>query len=298
MRRLRAQSPPVPGRGLEPPRLTAYAPKAYVYTISPSRRHLNFTTKPRTMKLVKLLSACFFAILVIFLTPNAVLADYNSAYSDYQFNYSKYREAHNNYQIAKSAYGTYKTLTARAEAVKQMRLVLQARAKLMDSYYDLLTERVPFANKETFGKIKDSQSEWFAGHQKKIDAAGTLDDLNDASNEFETRYPQMETETKQAVKGILLAKEEPLLTRWDEMSGQISQKIKEINSTGPGTAIGERGIISARNKKELAVTKMEAARNTDARELFSAQQRLTESREYLREATGYLNEVLGEITGQ
>ncbi|MCL4397511.1 hypothetical protein M1403_00535 [Patescibacteria group bacterium] len=246
---------------------------------------------------MKLISACL-AFILLFFVVSPALADYNSAYSTYTANYSKYREAYSNYQIAKSTYGTYKTLTAQQEAISKLQLVLQSRDDLISSYYDLLATRVPANYQDTFSKISDSEKNWLSDHGKKISAASTLDDLNSASDEFENRYPQMDAETKQAIKAVLIAKENPLLSRWDTLAGQISDELKNISAAGENTGIGERGVITARNKKELAVAKMNEAQNTKATDLFGAQQKLTESLQYLREATGYLNEVLQGITGQ
>jgi len=239
-------------------------------------------------------------IFLIFIFASPVLADYNSAYTDYTFNSQKYRSSYNEYQIAKSTYSTYKTLTSKVDAVKKLKTVLQNRNKLMSSYYDLLQEKllatpgIPDDSKNTFFKMKESEKVWMAEHETKIDAAGSLEDLDLASTDFEGRYSQMASETKQAVNMVLLAKESALSSRWDILANDVSNKLREISATGENTALSERDVVSARNKKELAGAKISAALKAD---LFETQQRLTEANQYLREGLNYLSEIIKNITG-
>ena len=238
-----------------------------------------------------------------------VLADYSSAYSDYTFNFTKYRETHNGYQIAKSTYATYRTLTAKDDATAKLRTVLQTRAKLMASYFDLLYEKIlatpniPSENQNTFFKVKENEKKWLSQHQKKLDAASGLEDLNSASGEFETRFAQMDTESKQAIGTILLSKTTNLSTSWDNETNLLQEQLKTIAAAGENITNAQAGIISARNKKELAETKFSAAQKIFAGSeygginLFSAQQKLTEGIQYLREATQYLQEIVKSFTG-
>ena len=258
------------------------------------------------INVMKKISALIF---IIFLFSGPVLADYTSAYNDYTFNYNKYRESYNAYQVAKSTYTTYRTLAAQSEAISQFRAVLQARDNVMSSYYDLLQEKllassgIPDESKTTFFKMKESEKLWIADHQKKVDAASSLEDLNAASLTFTSHYPQMDSETKQAIGMVLLAKESALTNRWDTLADNISLKLKEISLSGEDTSTWERAVISARNKKELAVTKISLASgilttpNYQPIDLFSAQQRLAEANQYLREGINYLFEIINGITG-
>lgn len=254
---------------------------------------------------------CFFLFLTFLLLfcPRPVLADYASAYTDYTYNFTKYRDAHNAYDVAKSAYATYRTLTAQQDATTRLRSVLAARDKLMAAYFDLLYEKflatpaLSSGEQNTFFNVKESEKKWLADHQKKLDAASTLDDLNRASADFESRFPQMDTETKQAVGTVLLSKTDVLTTRWDAQANSLTEELKMIAAAGENTGPGQQGIISARNKKELAVNKFDLARkafagaNYQTIDLFSAQQKLTEGTQYLREATQFLQEVVKNITG-
>lgn len=259
---------------------------------------------------MKYFSACLL-LLLLFCYPVPVLADYQKAYTDYTYSFSQYRASYNDYQVAKSSYSTYKTLTSQSEAITKLRTVLQARNDLVSAYYDLLQEKLLATpnilddQRNTFFKMKESEKQWMATHKKKVDAASSLEDLNSVAAEFESRYPQMDSETKQAIGMVLLSKEAAISSRWETVTSQVSDQLKVINSTGEETVVGERGIIAARNKKELADTKIGQAReiffpknNAYPRiDLFSAQQRLTESLQYLREGTNYLVEIIKNITG-
>lgn len=245
-----------------------------------------------------------------FLLPSPVLADYQSAYNDYSYNYTLYRHTYNDYQVAKSTFLTYHTLTAQSDAIDKLRAVLKARDQVMFVYYNLLQEKlnatagVTDTDKTTSGRIKESEKTWLTDHQKKIDAAGSLEDLNDASAEFESRYPQMDTETKQAIGSILLAKEGTLGSQVEIFIESLQAKTAEIRQSGEDTTFADRGVINTKNKMVLFHTKLAAAwdvffpkASTGQIEIFKGQQVLTEANQYLREAVSFLMEIIKSFTG-
>lgn len=253
----------------------------------------------------------FVVLLALFLMrPAPVLADYQTAYNDYTYNYSLYSAAYHDYQVAKSTYATYKTLTSEADAIIKYRLVLQTRDKAIQSYYDLLAEKlqitpsVPDGNKTAFSNIRLSEKKWFDDHQRRIAAASTLDDLNGASGEFQGKYPQIDSETKQAIGIVLSAKTDTLINSWEKSATDLTAKLKEVETTGENVGLGTRGVDNARLKEDLATQKL-----TQAKKLFffdnnfanidlpAAQQQFVQSTQYLREATNYLLEVVRGITG-
>lgn len=258
-----------------------------------------------------LLALILFSVFKI-LYSSPVLADYQQAYSDYTYQYSLYRTADNNYQISKSTYLTYKTLTAQNDAIDKLRATLKARASVMSAYYALLQEKlnstpgIPDDSKNTFYSIKNSESDWLSAHQKKIDAAASLDDLNLVSSDFESRYPQMDTESKQTIGTILLAKESYLKGTMDSLIASFSAKLSDIRQDGTNTSIWDRGVINTKNKLDLYQTKIDQAHNVffpknnssnNKIDLFSGQQRLTEANQYLREAESFLMEIVKAVTG-
>lgn len=251
-----------------------------------------------------LLGATFLAL------PSPTRASYSQAYSDYTYAYNQYRSSHDAYLISKSTFATYRTLTAQTDAIDKLRTVLQNRNTLMSVYYDLLQEKmadvptIDSQSKGTFFNVKESEKKWLNEQKIKIDAAASLEDLNKISGEFEGRYPQMDTETKQAVGSILIAKITGYTNRWDKLSTDLSNELKVIGNDGEDTAGGQRGIISARNKRDLSSTKIDEAKavlwprySSYTIDLLASQQKLIESTQYLREATSYLLEVVKDITG-
>lgn len=258
------------------------------------------------------LPAVAILFLIAFRYPPSARADYQSAYSDYSYNYTVYRSAYNDYQVAKSTYLTYRTLTSQSNAIDKLRAVLRARDQVVFVYYNLLQEKLNATAgvaddvKTTFGKIKESEKTWLADHQKKIDAAASLDDLNATSSEFESRYGQMDTETKQAIGSILLAKESALESQVEAFITKLQTKLTEIRQSGDDTTFADRGIIDIQNKLELFQTKLGQAREVfypksayagSQIEIFQGQQKLTEANQYLREAVNFLTEIIKSFTG-
>ena len=263
----------------------------------------------------KLLPTLVF-ILIFFLSairyPLSANADFNSAYQDYTYTNQLYRTAVNEYQIAKSSYQTYRTLTAQNEAINKFQKVLKARNQVMTVYYDLVQEKmnstigVSSDSKNTFNSIRLSEEAWLSDHQKKIDAAASLEDLNSVSTEFDQRYSQMDTETKQAIGTIELAKVATLGRDVDLLVERLSGRISDINKSGEDTSFASRGLISARNKLQLYSYNFDAARNSfypqksygnESINLFSGQRQLSGAKQYLSETITLLLEIINNITG-
>lgn len=262
--------------------------------------------------LKKLLFPAIFSIL-IFQFSSPARADFQTAYQDYVFNLQQYKNAHNEFQIAKSTYQTYKTLTSQNEAVTKFKTVLKARNQVMSTYYDLLqeklnaTEGVGTGPQNTFSGVRDSEKNWLAENQTKIEATGTIEDLNDVSAEFESRHPQMDRETKQAIGTVLVAKENTLRTGLDLAIGKVTTKLGEIRNQGDDTTAADRGLISVQNKLDFQANKTLAAEKifqgedqSSQREkinLLSGQKTLIEANQYLKEAAGFLLEIVRSFTG-
>lgn len=258
----------------------------------------------------KFLPVLFLTAACYLLSAPSAFADYQSTYNDYSYNYTLYRHTYNDYQVAKSTFLTYHTLTAQSDAIDKLRAVLKARDQVMFVYYNLLQEKlnvtagVTDTDKTTFGRIKESEKTWLTDHQKKIDAAGSFEDLNTASTEFENRYSQMDTETKQTIGSTLLAKENTLGSQVETFITDLNTKVTEIRQSGEDTTFADRGVINTKNKVDLFHTKLTAAHDvffpkasTGQIEIFKGQQALTEANQYLREAVSFLMEIVKSFTG-
>ncbi len=242
-------------------------------------------------------------------TPPVVLADYNQAYSDYTFAYSNYRSAYNDYQVSKSSYLTYQTLTAQTDAIAKLRTVLKTRDAVMTAYYSLLQEKlnatpnISSDYQNTFHSIMQSESAWLTAHQTKIDAAATLDDLNSVSAEFESRYPQMDTESKQTIGTVLLTKQGNLKSQMDSIVTAFTAKLTEIGQSGEDTSVMQRDLIDTQNKLDLYQANFTKTQQTffppggGTINLLQGQQNLTSTNQYLSEAETFLMEIVKMITG-
>ncbi len=241
-----------------------------------------------------------------FLLSSTILADYQKAYQDYTFQSSQYKGAYNQFLIARSAYQTYGTLTSQQEAIDKFKAILKSRNAFISSYYNLLQEKlnesasISGEQKTTFDKIRISEGQWLSDNQVKVDAAASLDDLNSVSSEFQSRYRQMQTEGKQTIGTILLAKEINLRGQVQAVFDSLTTKVAEIRTSGEDTSVWNRWLFSAQNKlilhdQKIADANKQIFSNNDT-DLLKAQQTLAEANQYLRETITQLQEVINAIT--
>lgn len=251
-------------------------------------------------------------IFIGFFNPSPVKADYNKAYQDYTYTNQLYRTAKNEYQIARSSYQTYRTLASQNEAIDKFRKILILRNQVMTVYYDLLQEKMNETNgvtadsKSTFNIIRLSEAAWLSDHQKKVAVATSIEDLNSVSREFDQRYAQMDSETKQSIGVIEMAKVTVLRDSVDSLLSRLSQKVTEINSSGEDTTFAARGLISAKNKLQLYSYNFDAAKaafyptktyGNNQINLFAGQGQLSGAKQYLSETITLMLEVISNITG-
>ncbi len=256
--------------------------------------------------LPNLIVVCLLFCSVFLATP--VSADFAKAYQDYLYNNTLYKENYTNYQVAKSTFLTYRTNSAENDAIIALRKVLQSRNQLMVVYYDLLFEKLLVTPgisddyKTTFGSIRTSEQTWLAANKLKIEAAATLLDLNSVSGEFEGRYRQMDSETKQALGSVLLAKERVLREEVNAAVASVGGQLTAMDLAGEDTTIYKRNLIGTQNKLELFDEKMGSAQKTLIRpigepvEVFQGQQQLAEANQYLRDMVSSLLEIIRLIT--
>lgn len=258
------------------------------------------------MKPVHRLTVLSLCALSFLLLASSVLADYQKAYQDYTFQSSQYKDTYNQFLVARSSYQTYGTLTSQQEAIDKFKGVLKSRNQIVSSYYNLLQEKlnesasVSGEQRTTFDKIRLSEAQWLSDNQVKVDAAASLDDLNAVSGEFQSRYPQMLGEGKQAIGMVLLAKEVNLRGQVQAIFDNLTLKVTEIRTSGEDTSVWNRWLFSAQNKLILHDQKIaevnkqiSLANNID---LFKTQQTLSEANQYLRETLTQLQEIINAIT--
>lgn len=250
------------------------------------------------------------ALLTFYIFVPLVHADYNQAYSDYQFNYSQYRKSYQDFTVSKSTFLTYKTLTTQNEAIEKMRKVLTDRSNIVSAYLNLVQEKmaqgegISISELSTFKKIVLAQDSWLNGHQKQIAAAATLEDLNDISANFDTRYPQILNETKKAIGTILISKNDFAYSKMPDFFTRTEMILNRLPGVGEDNLSGLRGLSVAKSKAQLWETKRTETMSlltpkqysyNESVDLFKAQQLLLNGLQYLKESSNFLKEIANAL---
>lgn len=238
--------------------------------------------------------------------------DFPRAYQDYLYTYNQYRPAHQNYIAARSAYLTYKTLTAKTEAMSKTLKMLQLRDEAIRTYLTALrlklAETTGISNYEqTVLYLKlDSEVNWYFKHRDALPSAGTLEDLVKSSAEAEDQFKKTEVLAYQALGTILSGKEEALRDRIREEIRKINDKLAEIRQRGDkDTAVLERWTLEAENKltrsqekqyeAQQKLAKLKPTDRDKQKKYNEARSLFRESHQYLKEANSYLKELVREV---
>jgi hypothetical protein len=238
--------------------------------------------------------------------------DYNRAYNDYIHIYNQYREAHTDYVAARQAFGAYKTLTSKTEALNKTLKMLQLRDEVVRTYLTALRMKLAgmtgISNYEQnilYLKL-DTEVNWYIKHHNELASAGSLEDLVDSSREAQVRYYQTEVLIYQALGTILASKETTLREKISQEIEILKGKIAEIRQRGDKeTTTAERWLLEAENRltrsqeKQFAaqqiLAKIESYDQNKIQSFNQAQFTLEESHQYLKEANSYLKELIREV---
>lgn len=261
-----------------------------------------------------LLIVCLFSYLI---SPSfATTSEYNRAYQDYLYTFNQYRSAHQNYLTAKNKYSTYKTLSAKTEALNATAKMLELRDETLKTY--LLAVRLKLAETaETTLSLSyfanmlyinlEKETNWLADHQTKFSAAATFSDLLAFSSETENRQPRIELLAYQALASSIGGQ---LKAASDETGANLQtlkEKVGLIREEGKmEIIIPERWLLEAENKYQLSLEKQNKAAqvisNLSAGEGNEGFQNATnfyqEANQYLKETTSYLLETIAYLRGE
>lgn len=226
----------------------------------------------------------FFFIFASFSFP--IAADqtaFEKAELDYTFQFSKYRDLHEKYISSKSAYASFKTLESKNDAYLSTRDYLISVDNLYDSYLLLFKEAgngIDWIDQDRHlnsNKLIDEEITFLKGHQDKINAAKSLEDLPALSKILNEH---LEGVTKPRVKKILgiyyisqsqennqkflslvstfndkinvkLEKENPLLVNWDleirKTTNDVASLIQKANKElvkSEGDKLGDENLFN------------------------------------------------------
>jgi hypothetical protein len=268
------------------------------------------------MKRLPIISFFLFLIFYSLLITPALSQEYDftRAYNDYLYNYNQYRAAHTEYAAAKQQYLAYKTLTSKTTALEKTKKMLETRDETTRTY--LLALRLKL--NETSGvspyeqqivKLRlNNEISWYESHRYTVTSAGTIPDLVDLSQEAQERYQETEVIAYQTLGTILAGKESFLRDQVQEQINTLEDKMAQIRQEGKiDTKTLERWLLEAQNRLTLSKEKQFAAQSLLAqlkvreqnkgRVYSEAQDNLTESHQYLKEANSYLLEIIRELKG-
>lgn len=263
-------------------------------------------------------------ILVLAFLPKAVLAqdatpegefDFERAYQDYVFTLDVYNSAHADYLLSKAQYEQARTLVAKTKAQEATLKMLIARDDVVLTYLTAVRMRMveapgvsDIAKEGLFSRL-DSEIVWFKDHKARMPSAGTLQDLEDDSLEASKRFEELtQTVAYETLSTIPFGKLSLMRATASEILNDINNKVFQIRSNGDkDTSIIERWALEVESKITRSLDKeIEAQalvpnfiardRRVDHRKTYNdIIFKLDESRQFLRDATEFIREIIREI---
>ncbi len=269
----------------------------------------------------KKLVAILFLVFLIF--PVGVVRaqdeefDFARAYQDYVFTVDVYNSAHSEYLLAKAQYAQAGTLVSQTQAREATVKMLSSRDDVVTTYLTAVrmkmveAEGVSSLTKNGLFTRLDAEIAWFRDHKDRLDSAGTLADLEADSKEASDRFVTSERIAYETLATIPFGKLSLMRTQANSILSRINDKVFQIRSNGDkDTAIVERWALEIEQKITRSLDKeIEAQalipifvpsrqnRSLDVRKNYTdIIFKLDESRQFLRDATEYMDEILREIT--
>ena len=189
-------------------------------------------------------------------TISAEEFDYERAHQDYSYSLSLYGRKENEYQQLRSEYLQYKTLTAEEKAKEGTLSMLLLRDEVVKTYLTSLRMKIrehkglTEGEKESYYPRIDDEFKFFEEHKNKLPSAGSLDDLEDDSEEASDKY---EESTKivffKSLIGIATGKNAYFREEIESQIAKLKEKIAEIRSNGDKDVSSiERSIVDLENK--------------------------------------------------
>lgn len=269
-------------------------------------------------------TALLVSALVLISFPGSALAqeeetfDFERAYKDYVYTMDVYNNAHSEYLLARAQYEQAGTLVAQTKAREATGAMLEARDNAVMSYLTAVRMRMVEAEGVSditknglFSRI-DSELAWFRDHRNRISSAGTLKDLENDSTAAANRFKELtQTVAYETLATIPFGRLSMLRSQTSSILTDINNKIFQVRSDDvKDTAVVERWAFEVDNKITRSLDK-----EIEAQALipnFTPTQRnrtpnhpknfndlifkLEESRQFLRDATEYMREIIREIT--
>lgn len=274
-------------------------------------------------KLVYLGFALVF-LLFVFARPTVSqnTSNFRQAFSTYQDTLEDYQEKHGEYVLKRAQYLRFGTQKSQTDAKEATVAMLQARDRVIIDYLRALKARLeetPGVSDERLTNFQnriDEEIAWFTDHRNRLTSAGTLDDLVEDSDEARDRH---ETTTEVLFYELLshlgLAKVNDLQTRMETTTSLLEDKVDEIrNDEREGYSFSnskmqviDRWLLETNNLLIRSDEKQKEAldlisemietrrRNTLVSDYNDVIIKLGESRQFLNEASSFLQELIREL---
>lgn len=243
--------------------------------------------------------------------------DFNRAYQDYVFTLNTYNSEHSEYLLAKAQYNQAGTLVSQTKAREETIDMLEARDDVVITYMTAVrmklveAEGVSDLTKNGLFTRIDAEIAWYRDHKGRIASAGTLADLADDSEEAGKKFNGLtQNIAYEALATVPFGKLSLMRSSANEILDNIDAKLFQIRANGDkDTAIAERWAFEVENKitrsldKEIEaqaeipkLTPDNKGRNQNLSATFNnIIFKLEESRQFLRDATEFMDEIMREI---
>jgi hypothetical protein len=256
------------------------------------------------------LSSIFLVLFSIFQLPSSILHaqdfTYTKAYQDYLYNFNLYRQSYLEYQAAKSEFQTYQTLTSQTKAIEVTKKMLSNRAATLKTFLTAVRMRIKedsdvpeFQKNLQFVKL-DSEISGLDQNILEISPVSTIADVNNVSQKFEKKYPEIVFITYQAKTNIYSGRINSLIVEIKSEISSLEDTIKILRESGKDVSTLERWLIQARGKESLAEEKLGSAEKImstmlDQENLNGMRSIYTKSQQAYQDANQYLKETVTNL---
>lgn len=247
---------------------------------------------------------------------------YQIAYQAYLDQMNAYQAAHQEYILRKSQYDSFKTLQAQQDAQAATVKMMQERDQAVLMYIKALRERVSEnvgiddATKNSIYAGLDTETTWFSDHKANIPTAGSLQDLTRDSRDAQIEYTNAQPIFYRAIGSSSDGKFTDLYKRFNDRFSELKTKVDEIKGetreeysfSSDKLQRLDRWIFDADSSVERAKQKQTDAEtiilaigsnSRGVKNMASAYStiltNLTQGQQYLKEAGGYLQEIVRDI---
>lgn len=277
----------------------------------------------KRLLLISLLSLAILLSVNIFVVKTKAqsveLSNFDKALETYLEGVDDYKREHADYVLAKSQYERFGTLSSQNAAFEETMQMLMARDQVIIDYLAALKEKVLLSPglednevQETISKL-DQDIGTFNDHKTKLTSAGSLNDLVADSEIAQTEYAEMSADIYEALGvspyGLVTDYEE----RLENLHTGLKAKFEKISKEER-----EEYQLSSRKlqliDKWLLESQLRFVRSEEKRletkqlinDLLALKKvrwesyeqivvKATESRQHLKEAVNFMNEILREI---